>query len=87
MAKYKVIFYGRTKREIASVDTVRECNLAIKKFLIEHNYKSYYWRTYANNSGGIEIDVGSHTEFFVIERTDGTPLTTNLLFKAEAEGV
>lgn len=36
----------------------------INKFLEEHNYKSYYTRTW-KTSEGVMFDVGSHTEFFL----------------------
>lgn len=39
----------------------------IQKFLDEHNFKSYYVRTWYNN-GYTWYDVGSHTEFFLVDK-------------------
>mgnify|MGYP006928574675 FL=1 len=86
MWKYRVRFEGENSRAIGAANTVNECNLIIKDFLDEHHYKPYYWRQYTNGVGGIKIDVGSWTEFFVIERMDGVPLTIDDLFEAEANG-
>lgn len=43
----------------------RDVNRRIQQFLDEHNYKSYYTRTWVEN-GSKWFDVGSHTEFFVV---------------------
>ena len=40
------------------------------QFLNEHNYKSYYTRTW-EQSNELWMDVGSHTEFFVLVYKDG----------------
>ena len=37
----------------------------MSKFLDDHNYKSYYTRTWERNNEAW-MDVGSHTEFFVL---------------------
>lgn len=38
----------------------------IQKFLDEHNFKSYYVRTWYNNEF-TWYDVGSHSEFFLVD--------------------
>ena len=38
----------------------------INKFLDDHNYKSYYTRVWEDNDR-LVFDVGSHTEFFILE--------------------
>lgn len=53
-----------TRREIARVKTIPEIYEAIYAFLKEHNYTSYYTRTYRNPKGETVYDVGSYTEFF-----------------------
>lgn len=85
-SNYRVRFEGVNSRIIGYANTIRECNVVIKKFLDEHNYKAYYWRQYSNGAGGIKIDVGSYTEFFIIERTDGEQLTIESLFNLGLEG-
>lgn len=47
----------------ANVDEL-EAWLAIKVFLDEHNFKSYYTRTWETEEG-LMFDVGSHIEFFL----------------------
>ena len=37
----------------------------MKNFLDDHNYKSYYTRTWEEGNE-LWIDVGSHTEFFIL---------------------
>ena len=68
----KVYFEDRYERlrEIADVNTKPEAFKAIAAFLDAHNYKSYYTRTWIEETKGkvyITCDVGSHTEFFKIE--------------------
>ena len=43
-----------------------EVNKEINKFLDDHNFKSYYTRVWEEN-GRLVFDVGSHTEFFILE--------------------
>ena len=58
--------YG-TERLIAECQTVQEVHKEIKKFLDEHNYKSYYSRSWKEDNGDIVVDVGGYTEFFIIK--------------------
>lgn len=51
---------------IAECETVQEAHKEIDKFLDEHNFKSYYTRSWGNDDG-VTIDVGSHSEFFNIK--------------------
>lgn len=44
---------------------ISEVNAKILEFLKEHNFKSYYTRTWYDKDGNAWYDVGSHTEFFV----------------------
>ena len=52
-------------RLIAECDTVSVVHEEIKKFLDEHNYVSHYSRSWGNEKS-VTIDVGSHSEFFVV---------------------
>jgi predicted hydrolase (HD superfamily) len=42
----------------------KEIHILIQHFLNEHNFKSYYTRSW-NTDEGTMYDVGSHTEFFL----------------------
>lgn len=56
------------KRLIASnVKTVKDISKYIQAFLDEHNFKSYYTRIWYSN-GYTWYDVGSHTEFFLVDK-------------------
>lgn len=54
---------GKT-RIIGEVITQKEVFKVINKFLDEHNYKSYYMRTWKTDDKTTVVDVGSHTERF-----------------------
>lgn len=54
------------ERLIAECKTVKDVGCEINKFLEEHNYKSYYSRSWEVD-GRVKIDVGSWSEFFYIE--------------------
>lgn len=49
-----------------NVSTMQEVMKIIQNFLNEHNYKSYYTRTWYED-GWTWFDVGSHTEFFLCD--------------------
>ena len=68
MALLKLYFKNSQGKErlIAERKTVKEIHKAISKFLEEHNYTSYYSRSFSKD-GRIKIDVGSYTEFFFID--------------------
>ena len=52
-------------RLIAECETVKDVGREIQKFLDDHNYKSYYCRSWGDDKK-VVIDVGSHSEFFVL---------------------
>lgn len=63
----KLIFensYGE-ERVIAEVHSEEEVYKEINKFCDEHNFKSYYTRTWMRNNNEKVFDVGSHSEFFI----------------------
>ena len=64
----KLIFQNSRGKErvIAEPSSKEEVVKEIDKFLDEHNFKSYYTRICEEN-GRLELDVGSHTEFFYVE--------------------
>lgn len=56
-----------SKRLVASnLQLEREIMKHIQKFLDDHNFKSYYTRMWYND-GYTWYDVGSHTEFFLVD--------------------
>ncbi len=58
-------------RIIAEPTSDKECFAAINKFLEDHNFKSYYTRSWVDeDTGRIIYDVGSHTEFFEIQKDE-----------------
>lgn len=64
----KLIFQNSRGKErvIAEPQSVEEVFKEINKFLNEHNFKSYYTRVWEEN-GRVKLDVGSWSEFFLIE--------------------
>lgn len=67
------LFFQNSKGEerlIAEPANREEVNKEINKFLEDHNFKSYYIRV-LEADGRLIFDVGSHTEFFILE---GRPL-------------
>lgn len=55
----------KKRRIIAQPKDEKETFDAIKKFLDEHEYKSYYTRRWTTPEKETWYDVGSHTEFFI----------------------
>ena len=54
------------ERMIAEPSNREEVVKEINKFLDDHNYKSYYTRVWEDDDR-LVFDVGSHTEFFILE--------------------
>ena len=54
------------ERLIAEPLNNEEVNKEIDKFLDDNNFKSYYSRVWEAD-GRLVFDVGSHTEFFILE--------------------
>jgi hypothetical protein len=62
---------SRNERRIIGLAEDRQSAMRIiMNFLAEHNYKSYYTRSWTEENGEEWIDVGSHTEFFILKRND-----------------
>ena len=55
------------KRIIGTVENEESAFNVINDFLDDHNYKSYYQRTWNKDDKTTVVDVGSHTEFFYIQ--------------------
>lgn len=53
-------------RFLSNVESIKEAFVLINQFLSDHNFRSYYKRVCGTNENSIWIDVGSHTEFFII---------------------
>ena len=49
-----------------NIPTRKDAFKCINEFLDDHNYKSYYMRTWYDGNYTV-VDVGSHTEFFLID--------------------
>ena len=56
-------------RTIGEVITQKEAFKVVNSFLDEHNYKSYYKRTWKTDDKTTAVDVGSHTEKFYLKET------------------
>lgn len=65
MKLYFLNSYNEIKLIADNLSSKEECSLAIKKFLDEHNFKSYYTRTWIDENNITWYDVGSHSEFFL----------------------
>lgn len=61
------------RREIGNPKDEKEAFQIIHQFLNEHNYKSYYTRSWIDESNPKEkiYDVGSHSEFFIFYNSKG----------------
>lgn len=64
----KVIFLDRyeRRREVEEVDTLQKGYDAVHEFLKKHHYEIPYTRMWIEENE-IWFDVGSHTEFFIVE--------------------
>lgn len=58
--------YGAKRLIAPNLQLEKEIWIHIQKFLDDHNYKSYYTRMWYND-GYTWYDVGSHTEFFLVD--------------------
>lgn len=56
------------RRVIGNPENEAGAMLIIQTFLADHNFKSYYTRTWTNQKGEQVYDVGSHTEFFYLTK-------------------
>ena len=67
----KVLFRNARKeeREIGLANERSEAFKVINDFLNERNYKSYYSRTWKHD-GREYVDVGSWSEFFILEEIE-----------------
>ena len=65
----KLIFQNSRGEEriIAEPQDKKEAVKEINKFLDDHNYKSYYMNVCEDDNGRLRIDVGSWSEFMIIE--------------------
>lgn len=58
--------YGDKRLIATNLQLEEEIWVHIQKFLDDHDFKSYYTRTWYEN-GYTWYDVGSHTEFFIVD--------------------
>lgn len=64
------VYFRRSNGEdkfLANCTDFHTVSEVINHFLKEHNFKSYYSRMWISAPGHLEIDVGSHTEFFIVK--------------------
>ena len=54
-------------RTIGTAENEESAFKVINDFLDDHNYKSYYQRTWKKDDKTTVVDVGSHTELFYIQ--------------------
>lgn len=71
-----ILYFKNSKgvrREIGKTKNEKEAFKLIHQFLDEHNFKSYYTRTWLNPDNKLEkiYDVGSHSEFFICYNPKG----------------
>lgn len=57
------------RRIIAEPQTEEEARKEINKFCEDRNFKIYYMRSWQTKDG-LKYDVGSHTEFFILDNRD-----------------
>ena len=63
------VYFRRSNGEdkfLANCADFNTVNEVISYFLKEHNFKSHYSRMWISAPGVLKIDVGSHTEFFIV---------------------
>lgn len=73
------VYFRRSNGEdkfLANCADFNTVNEVIQHFLKQHNYKSYYSRMWISAPGHLKIDVGSHTEFFIVKGAVEGLLTT-----------
>ena len=59
--------YNGQERVVAEVNDEREAMKEINKFCSERDFKIHYVRTWKGSDGRMIYDVGSHSEFFILE--------------------
>lgn len=70
----KVYFENSKKKEIfiGDADDDRQAMKIIKNFCSERGFEIYYTRMWidGDNENRTHVDVGSHTEFFIIDKAN-----------------
>ncbi len=66
MNLYFIVPFKKRRLIASNLQDEKEISQQIKKFLDDHNFKSYYTRIWYEN-GYTWYDVGSHTEFFFVD--------------------
>ena len=72
------------ERLIAECETTKDVSREIHKFLDDHNYKSYYSRSWGDEEK-VMIDVGSYSEFFILRDVSHSEYIKSLEKDAESE--
>lgn len=79
------VYFRRSNGEdkfLANCADFNTVNEVISYFLKERNFKSYYSRMWVSAPGVLKIDIGSHTEFFIVRGPVDTIIKT-LMIKEE----
>lgn len=65
----KLLFQNSLGKErvIAEVDSWVEANDEMNRFMEERNFKSHYKRLWDDGENRLMVDVGSWSEFFILE--------------------
>lgn len=58
---------SRNEERLIGSGTEKECWNMIEQFLIQHDFKAYYYQTTETDTG-LWIDVGSWSEFFEMRK-------------------
>lgn len=66
MNLYFIVPFKKRRLIASNLQDEKEISQQIKKFLDDHDFKSYYTRTWYEN-GYTWYDVGRHTEFFIVD--------------------
>lgn len=75
-----IVYFERANGEwvnLGTAENFKEVCQTIMKFLNAHNFHPYYFRWWREQNGLWKCDVGSWSEFFVIEGADETFLEGN----------
>lgn len=65
-----IVYFKRSNGELIKLGEAhnqKEVRKIISKHLEEHNFKSYYWRWWREHNGLWMCDIGSWSEFYVVE--------------------
>lgn len=83
-----IIYFENSKeelRKIGEAKTLKEINNIIQSFLDDHHFKSYYTQVTLESSNRVILDVGSHTEFFIVTNEDDKSIDLFEIYKMKGK--